>query len=264
MSELGTQSPAAASKGNAAEHRQDSGAKSAQLHGNWRRRLKRTVVALVAMVLVGPPLQCAVLNWVDPPVTGTMLQRTWQHWDTTGDWTLPAYTWVDLEDMPRSVPTAAMSSEDRSFLSHDGFDWVAIRRAWHRYQTKPTARLVGGSTISQQVARNAFLAQNRSWLRKGLEAWYTIWLEALVSKRRILEVYVNIAEMGPMVFGVGAASQHWFAKPCHNLTLVQSATMIALLPSPRHWTPQLPHVQRRAKWIVRSPVTLPKRLAIAE
>ncbi len=207
-----------------------------------------------------PPLQCLLLNWVDPPVTGTMLQRTLENgWDH-GDWSLPAYQWASLETLPRSLPTAAMSSEDRSFLHHDGFDWVAIRRAWDRYRNRPGGRLVGGSTISQQVARNVFLAQHRSWLRKGLEAWYTVWLELLVPKRRILEVYLNVAEMGPMVFGAEAAARHWFSRPAKDLTFPQCASLIGLLPSPRRWTPKTPHVQRRAAWILRSPVAFPKKL----
>ncbi|MBM4343984.1 MAG: monofunctional biosynthetic peptidoglycan transglycosylase [Deltaproteobacteria bacterium] len=226
----------------------------------WRRRLTRWAAALAIAALALPPAQCLLLNWVDPPWTGTMLQRSLQNGWAGAGWSLPAYRWTDLEDLPRSLPTSAMSSEDRSFLHHDGFDWVSIRRAWGRYRNRPGSRLVGGSTISQQVARNVFLVQHRSWLRKGLEAWYTVWLEATVSKRRILEVYLNVAEMGPMVFGAEAAARHWYGKSAKDLSSAQSAALIGLLPSPRRWTPKSPHVQRRATWILRSPVSFPKSL----
>lgn len=220
----------------------------------------RVVLASVGAVLVLPPLQCLLLNWVDPPLTGTMLQRAWQSWDEGEGWRLPDYQFVPMAKLPRHVAVAAMSSEDRSFVHHDGFDWVSIRRAWHRYRTEPGAKLVGGSTISQQVARNVFLFQQRSWVRKGLEAWYTVWLELFVSKRRILETYVNIAEMGPMTFGVEAAARQWFGKPAAKLRFDESAKLMALLPSPRRWTPKSPNVVRRAAWIQRTAIGFPKEL----
>lgn len=212
------------------------------------------------LALVVPPIQCALLRWVDPPVTETMLVRTLSRGWHTGVWSRPAYQWVDWADLPRHLPSAAISSEDRGFFAHRGFDVLAIRRAWHRYQTRPGARLVGGSTISQQVARNVFLWQHRSWLRKGLEAYYTVWMEVLVPKQRILEVYLNIAELGPMVFGAEAAAHHWFGKPARRLSRGEAALLVAMLPAPNSWTPRTPHVQRRAAWIQRAGVRLPRGL----
>jgi monofunctional biosynthetic peptidoglycan transglycosylase len=224
----------------------------------WRRRifwiLRWSFMALLAI----PPLQALLLRWVDPPVTETMLARSVHNWRETGEWHLPDYRWVDLDELPRSVPTAVLSSEDRAFFAHHGFDVASIRRAWARYQTHSTGAVVGGSTVSQQVARNVFLWQHRSWVRKGLEAWYTIWLEVFVPKKRILEVYVNIAEMGPMTFGVQAAADHWFDKPASKLRMNEAALITGLLPDPREWTPKTPHVRRRAAWIERAPMNYPK------
>lgn len=217
----------------------------------------RFFVLCIAGVFVVPAVQCALLNVIDPPVTLTMMSRAVSNGWATSDWHLPDRRPVSLADLPRGVPVAAVSSEDRAFFSHHGFDWVSIRRAWHRYRTEPGAKLIGGSTISQQVARNVFLWQHRSWLRKGLEAWYTGWMELLVPKRRILEVYLNVAEMGPMTFGVEAAAHHWYGKPASKLTPREAAHLIALLPSPQRWNPHTPHVERRASWIERNPVRWP-------
>lgn len=222
----------------------------------WLARLGRLVRWSLVLLVVLPPVQAGLLRWVDPPVTETMLARACANWWETGERRLPDYSWVDLETLPRAVPIAVLSSEDRAFFAHHGFDITAIRRAWLRYQRHEGA-VVGGSTVTQQVARNVFLWQHRSWVRKGLEAWYTIWLELLVPKHRILEVYVNIAEMGPMTFGVEAAARHWFGKPAARLRLQEAALITGLLPSPNRWTPRTPHVQRRAAWIARAPVSLP-------
>lgn len=222
------------------------------------RRWWRALGWLLLAGLLLPILQAGLLRWVDPPVTHTMLSRSWSRGWQDGDWSLPAYRWASADELPRALVVAAISSEDRSFFAHHGFDVVAIRRAWHRYQTKPGAKLVGGSTISQQVARNVFLWQQRSWLRKGLEAYYTLWLELLVPKQRILEVYLNIAELGPMVFGAEAAALHWFGKPARRLSRHESAVLVAMLPAPNTWTPKTPHVQQRARWIQRAGVPIAK------
>jgi monofunctional biosynthetic peptidoglycan transglycosylase len=103
-----------------------------------------------------------------------------------------------------------------------------------------------------------FLTQHRSWVRKGLEAWYTVWLELLVPKERILEVYLNVAELGPMVFGVEAAALYWFKHPASQLRAGEAASLAAMLPSPNRWTPKTPRVKRRAAWIQSAPITLPR------
>ncbi len=217
----------------------------------------RLILVAFVLFLVLPPLQCLALRWLNPPCTETMIMRAWISGRETGQWSMPAQQWRTPQQMPRSVMASAMASEDRGFLHHHGFDWPAIRRAWRHYSDEPGTKLVGGSTISQQVSRNVFLWQHRSWLRKGLEAWYTVWLEVLVPKERILEVYVNIAEMGPMTFGIGAASQYWFHHDAGRLTPLESAQIIALLPAPNHRTVTTPLVQRKARWIAANPVRVP-------
>jgi monofunctional biosynthetic peptidoglycan transglycosylase len=224
---------------------------------SWPRRIVKWLLRAFALFLIVPPIQCALLNVIDPPVTETMLNRAMITGLDGDGWRMPAQTTVSLRSLPRWVPQAAVSSEDRGFFGHHGFDWPAIRHAWKRYRTEPGAHLVGGSTISQQVARNVFVWQHRSWLRKGLEAWYTVWLELLVPKQRILEVYLNVAELGPMVFGIEAASQHWYHKPAAKLKPAEAAHLVALLPAPNTWTIATPHVQQRARWILASPVRYP-------
>ncbi len=224
----------------------------------WRRRLFRTVLVAFLATLFLPPLQALLLRWVDPPLTLTMVSRsisyTWEH--KAFGW--PDQRWIGLDELPRHVPAAALATEDRKFFTHNGFDMRSIRRAWHRYQTGNGKKLVGGSTISQQVARNVFLWQQRSWIRKGLEAWYTVWLEAFVPKNRILEVYINVAEMGPMVFGVEAAAQHWYQRPAGKLKPQQAARIMSLLPAPNRWTPTSPPAVKRARWIAANPMRMPR------
>jgi monofunctional biosynthetic peptidoglycan transglycosylase len=221
----------------------------------WRRRLLRLLAWAVLAFVTLPPLQCALLRFVDPPLTLTMLGRSLRHGWQDGDWRLPDHDSTDLSTLPRHVPAAALASEDRGFFSHHGFEWGAIERAWERYR-KGAKKMRGGSTISQQVARNVFLTQHRNFVRKGLEAWYTVWLELIVPKRRILEVYLNVAEMGPMVFGIEAAAQHWYGKPAKNLRPFEAARIVAILPSPNRWTPHGPQALRRAAWMAGNPVSL--------
>jgi monofunctional glycosyltransferase len=223
-----------------------------------RHRVRRILLAILVLVVGLPIVECALLRVVDPPFTITMAQRTWDNWRKTGKLELPDHRVVRLEDLPSAVPRAFVSSEDGRFVEHHGFDTKAIREAWEKYQNRKKGdRLAGASTISQQVARNAFLWLERSWLRKGLEAWYTLWLEALVPKERILEVYVNVVETGPMTFGVESAAWRYFGKPASRLTEAEAASIAALLPSPRRWRPDSDVARRRAAWILEHPAPIP-------
>jgi len=224
----------------------------------WRRRLIRLVIAAFLAFLVLPPLECLLLRWVDPPFTLTMVSRSLSHTWENKTFAWPAHQTVPLASLPRHVPAAALATEDRQFFHHNGFDLKSIRRAWKRYRSGDGKKLVGGSTISQQVARNVFLWQHRSWFRKGLEAWYTVWLETIVPKERILEVYLNVAEMGPMVFGIEAAAHHWYDRPAARLKPQQAARIMSLLPAPNRWTPTSKVAVKRARWIAANPVRLPR------
>jgi monofunctional biosynthetic peptidoglycan transglycosylase len=157
--------------------------------------------------------------------------------------------WAPLEELPVPLRSMALASEDQLFCSHGGFDWKALERQLQRVQAGESAR--GASTISQQTAKNLFLWDGRSWLRKGLEAWYTLQLELIWPKRRIIEVYLNIAEMGPGVYGAAAAARHWFGKDLAAMSRLELARIIAILPAPRAWRaePASANLQARARQI---------------
>ncbi|MFH1864536.1 MAG: monofunctional biosynthetic peptidoglycan transglycosylase, partial [Candidatus Eisenbacteria bacterium] len=150
------------------------------------------------------------------------------------------------ENMPQSARLAVVAAEDQKFPTHHGFDLEAISEAWADYQNGD--RLRGGSTISQQVARNLFLMRGGGFFRKGLEAYYTVLIETLWPKRRILEVYLNVAEFGDGVYGIEAASRRFFGKPPARLTSHESSLLASVLPSPRRLHAEHPseYVLRRA------------------
>ncbi len=159
------------------------------------------------------------------------------------------HEWVDWAQIPDSVALAMVAAEDQRFPSHSGFDLVEMRKAWRRYRSG--GRLRGASTISQQTAKNLFLWPGQDWLRKGLEGWFTLLIEALWPKQRILEVYLNIAQFSPDTFGVGAASWRYFQRPAIALEPDQAALLAAVLPNPLIYKVDAPsaRVERRARWI---------------
>ena len=216
-----------------------------------RRRWRRWLWQVPCALLVFSVVQVVVLRFIDPPFSSVMALRQLEAWGR-GDWGYRIhYQWRDLDAMAASVPISLVAAEDQQFPQHNGFDLKAIEKALdHNARGK---RLRGGSTISQQVAKNVFLWQGRSWLRKGLEAWYTVLIEALWPKQRILEVYANVAEFGDGVYGVQAAAQRYWRKDAARLTPAESARLAAVLPSPRRYsaTNPGPFVQRRAAWIQR-------------
>ncbi len=177
-------------------------------------------------------------RWVAPPVTLHMVQRRAEAGAAAKENPQISYRFVSLEEMSPQLPLAVVASEDQRFLMHAGFDYEAIQAAFKRNQSGGNIR--GGSTISQQVAKNVFLWHGRSYLRKGVEAYFTVLIEALWGKKRIMEVYLNIAEMGDGVFGVEAASQKYFKRPAKELTRQQAALLAAVLPNPIRYSAQRP------------------------
>jgi len=157
--------------------------------------------------------------------------------------------WMPLARISPHLARAAIASEDAKFCGHGGFDWSAIEDALE--DNEEGRRFRGGSTISQQTAKNAFLWPDRTWIRKGFEAGFTVLIEALWPKHRIMEVYLNIIEWGDGVYGAEAASRAHFGKPASALTRREAAVLAVLLPNPRNWTPATPYVQRRAGVIER-------------
>lgn len=206
----------------------------------WRWLL-RALAAFVSFSL----LAVLLLRWVPPPGSAVMLVRVIvegrsQH-----------YEWVSIERMSPQAALAVVAAEDQKFPLHAGFDFEEIRNALQGHGKG--RRIRGASTITQQVARNLFLWQGRSYLRKGLEAWFAGLLELLWPKRRILEVYLNIAEMGERTFGVEAASRRYFARSADALSREQAALLAAVLPSPRRYRVDKPsaYVLQRRNWILK-------------
>lgn len=161
------------------------------------------------------------------------------------------HDWVAFNDISIHLKKAVICSEDQKFVNHNGFDMVAIEKAYKNNQKGK--RIKGGSTISQQTAKNVFLWPNRSWLRKGLETYFTFLIELIWSKERILEVYLNSIEMGKGVYGAEAASQYWFKIPAKKLSNYQAAAIAAVLPNPRTYkaNPATKYISKRKRWIVK-------------
>lgn len=202
------------------------------------RRLRPLLWLLLIAILI-PPVGVLIHAVVPPPVTILMLQRA-----AAGEGL--DYRWRGLNDLSPNLVYAAIASEDARFCSHAGFDMDAIQKALDH--NEDGGKLRGGSTISQQTAKNVFLWPGRSWIRKGLEAGYTVLIETVWSKRRIMEVYLNVAEMGPGIYGAEAGARHWFGVSARDLTPQQAARLVAILPSPRRYkaAPPGPYVRRRA------------------
>ena len=203
-----------------------------------KKRGRPVLVLLIVLALlpVGGVLVHAV---VPPPVTLLMVSRS-----VSGEGL--DYRWRSLNHISPRLVEAVIASEDARFCSHDGFDFQAIEKAMDANARGRKVR--GGSTISQQTAKNVFLWPGRSWVRKGLEAGYTVLIETVWSKRRIMEVYLNVAEWAPGVYGAEAAARHWYGKSAEQLTAREAARLAAILPSPRRYNAGKPgpYVRRRA------------------
>ncbi|WP_160285633.1 monofunctional biosynthetic peptidoglycan transglycosylase [Pseudomonas knackmussii] len=210
------------------------------------RRLFKFILWFVAASVV----VVVVLRWVPPPGSMLMLERKVQSWfngqpiDVQHDW----QSWDDISD---NLKIAVIAGEDQKFAEHHGFDMPAIEQALAHNERGKSVR--GASTISQQTAKNLFLWPGRSWLRKGLEAWFTVLLETFWPKERILEVYLNSAEWDNGVFGAQAAARHHFGVDASKLSAQQAAQLAAVLPNPRKWSAARPspYVRQRAAWINR-------------
>lgn len=159
--------------------------------------------------------------------------------------------WVPMSEISRHAPQAVFAAEDQKFLTHKGFDFEAMEKAWEN--NKKGKRIKGASTITQQTVKNVFLWPGRSYLRKGLEAYFTVLVELLWSKERIMEVYLNVIEMGDGIYGIEAASQAYYNKPASKLNRNQAAMIAAVLPNPIRWTPTKPtgYIRGRQSWIMR-------------
>jgi monofunctional biosynthetic peptidoglycan transglycosylase len=190
-------------------------------------------------------------RFINPPITALMIQRNWER--KAKDKPAKAERkWVDFEDISDNMKRAAVSAEDQLFLKHMGFDIKAIEKAYTN--NAKGKKVKGGSTISQQTAKNVFLWPGRSYIRKAFEAYFTLLIEILWSKERILEVYLNVIEMGDGIYGAEAAAQAYYGKSCTNLKRGEAALIAACFPNPLRWTPKKPtaYIRHRQYLIMRN------------
>jgi monofunctional biosynthetic peptidoglycan transglycosylase len=212
-------------------------------------RIARWAVSAVLGLTVASIVVVATFRWLPVPVTAFMLGERF----ATGARSTPEqrHDWVPWSRISPHAAVAVIAAEDQKFLLHDGFDFEAIEKAVD--DAGRGKRLRGASTISQQVAKNLFLWPGQSWVRKGLEAWFTVWIEFLWPKRRILEVYLNSAQFGRGIWGVQAAARAYFGKDAARLTRAEAARLAAVLPSPTRYrvVDPGPYVRGRQAWILR-------------
>ncbi|MFZ4679156.1 MAG: monofunctional biosynthetic peptidoglycan transglycosylase [Flavobacterium sp.] len=175
-------------------------------------------------------LSVIIFKWVPIPFTPLMVTRIIE-FKLEGKDAIYSHKWVPLEDISPNLQKAVIASEDGNFLKHNGFDFEAMQKAFKN--NNKGKRIKGGSTISQQTAKNVFLWQGRSYIRKGLEAYFTVLIELIWGKERIMEVYLNSIEMGNGVYGAQEAARHWYSKTATNLTPREAAGIAAILPNPR-------------------------------
>lgn len=219
-----------------------------KLVGNGWKKLKRLFLILFIAHLV----YIVALKWINPPITITQIV-SW----VTGEGLKRDY--VSLEEMSPNAPLAIIAAEDQLFPDHNGFDWRSIEKAMSYNKKKPN-RVRGASTLSQQVAKNVFLWQGRSWTRKGLEAYFTFMIEKIWGKKRILEVYLNVAEMGRGTFGIEAAARRYYKKSAKSLTRTEAAQIAACLPNPKtiKVNPPSAYTIKRSAWLIQQMIFLRK------
>lgn len=178
-----------------------------------------------------------IYRFINPPITFLMLQRAVERKIDGKDLKIDK-SWIRIEDVSPNLKRAAIAGEDVNFMNHRGFDFKAMETAFEK--NKKGKRVRGGSTISQQTAKNVFLWPGRSYIRKAFEAYFTVLIELLWGKERILEVYLNVIEMGDGIYGAEAAVQNYWGKSASNMSKSQAALLVAVLPNPLRWSPARP------------------------
>jgi monofunctional biosynthetic peptidoglycan transglycosylase len=191
----------------------------------FARRALRWLIRVVVIFVVGSIVWVGIYRLLPPPITVTMIVNAFDGRGIAKDW-------MSLEDMSPNMARAAIAAEDGNFCSHHGFDFKAIQKAMES-NFKGVRKIRGGSTISQQTAKNAFLFQGGGYLRKGLEAWFTVLIETMWTKKRIMEVYLNIAETGIGTYGANAGAMRYFRHDASRLTRAEAARIAAVLPLPK-------------------------------
>jgi len=216
------------------------------------------IFRIIIGFVIGSVLLVALYIIVNPPYTPLMFIRIIEG-QFSGQSVGITKEWKDYDDISPNVFKALMAGEDGKFMQHSGFDWKAIDRAKKINERCKSKRLLGASTISMQTSKNVFLWQGRNYIRKGLEAYFTVLIEALWGKKRILEVYANSIEWGNGIYGVEAASQAYFGKSSEKLSNREAALLAAIVPNPRKWSAAKPssYIQKRASMIQARLVGMP-------
>jgi monofunctional glycosyltransferase len=210
----------------------------------FRRALSK-IKKVFIIVFIAQLIYIFLLKWIDPPITITQVVSVVEGNGLKRDY-------VSIEDISVGARLAVIASEDQLFPDHNGFDVKSIEKVITQ-GSKKSGRMRGASTISQQVAKNVFLWQGRSWVRKGVEAYFTFMIEKIWGKKRILEIYLNVAEMGKGVFGIEAAAKQYFNKSAKKLTRREAAMIAACLPNPKKYAVKPPsrYITQRYPWILR-------------
>jgi monofunctional biosynthetic peptidoglycan transglycosylase len=214
------------------------------------RNLPKILLKVVLGFVLFSIFTVLLMKWLNPITSSIMMQRKIEAVFTFKERQMIAYEWFSYDEISKEMALAVVAAEDQNFPNHFGFDFEQIQKAIEK--SNQGKRLRGASTITQQVAKNLFLWEGRSFIRKGFEAYFTLLIELLWSKERILEVYLNIIEMGDMIFGVGAASQIYFKRLPSKLTRSQSALLAAVIPNPVRYSVRKPsnYILKRQSWIL--------------
>lgn len=209
------------------------------------RKVVHKIKKIVILIFIAQLFYIVALKWIDPPITITQLVSYFEGNGLKRDY-------VSFEKISPHARLAVIASEDQLFPDHNGFDVKSIQKVITQ-DSKKASRLRGASTISQQVAKNVFLWQGRSWLRKAIEAYFTFMIENLWGKKRILEVYLNVAEMGKGIFGIEQAARQYFNKSSEKLSRKESAMIAASLPNPKKYTVKPPsrYINQRYPWVLK-------------
>lgn len=207
--------------------------------------LRNIFLALFIVLVAGPVLAVIVFRFVPPPVTPLMVIRAAEGKGLD-------HRWRSIDSVSPALPRALIAAEDAKFCDHHGFDFDALQKAYA--SNEKGGRIRGGSTISQQTAKNIFLWPGRSYVRKGLEAWFTVLIETFWGKKRIMEVYLNSIEYGPGIYGAESASRRYFGIGADKLSQAQAARLAAILPSPLKWKVVKPgkYVAKRSRKITKA------------
>lgn len=217
------------------------------------KKITRFLAKIALGLIIASIATVIIYRFVPVPITPLMVIRYFEMEDGKIE-----KDWESLEDISPSLPLAVITSEDQKFDEHYGFDIEAIEKAAKYNERHKGKKVKGASTISQQTAKNVFLWPSRSWIRKGLEVYFTLLIEIFWSKERIMEVYLNVIEMGPGIYGAEAAANYYFNKPAARLTRSESALIAAILPNPRRWSASkpTPYILRRKSRILKKMQTV--------